>query len=86
MTYPVDRLKECTTLVKLVALGDAKAAVDCCQRIDDAATHMAQLEASLKHAVECCSAFQAGGQFVDLMRPGESIFNGVPRLVAKLSN
>ncbi len=86
MTKPIERLNECKTLVKLVALGDAKAAVDCCKRIDDAATYMAQLETSFKEAIECCSAFQAGGQFNHLMRPGESIFQGVPRLVAQLSN
>lgn len=86
MTYPVERLKECRTLIKLVALGDANAAADCCQRIDDATTYITQLESSLRHAIECCSAFQAGGQFVHLMRPGETIFDGVPRLIAQLSN
>lgn len=48
--------------------------------------YVGQLEAALKHATECCAAFQSGGQFNHLMRPGESVFNGVPRLVAKLSN
>lgn len=49
-------------------------------------TYVGQLEAALKHATECCVAFQSGGQFNHLMRPGEPVFNGVPRLVAKLSN
>lgn len=49
-------------------------------------TYVDLLEPTLKHATECCVAFQSGGQFNHLMRLGEPIFNGVPRLVAKLSN
>lgn len=56
------------------------------KQIERLRTHAVQLEAELKYAVECCSAFQHGGQFVHLVRLGERVFAGVPRLVAKLSN
>lgn len=46
----------------------------------------AELREALSHAIACCSAFQSGGQFAHLSRLGESIFDAVPRLVAKLSN
>lgn len=47
----VKRLAECKTLIKLVALGEAKAGVDACNRIDEAATHIAQLEARLRDLI-----------------------------------
>lgn len=56
------------------------------KEIEGLRAYVAQLEDTLRHATECCVAFQSGGQFNHLMRPGEPVFNGVPRLVAKLSN
>lgn len=41
------RLRECVMLVKLVAMGDAKAAVDACQRITKAADALATKEAEI---------------------------------------
>lgn len=56
------------------------------QGLVDLRVYVRHLEVALRHATECCSAFQSGGQFAHLSRLGEPIFDAIPRLVARLSN
>lgn len=77
--------------IDVIMNGEAGAAkqaslCDLVPEIQNLVAYVKLLESTLKHATECCVAFQSGGQFNHLMRPGEPVFNGVPRLVAKLSN